>query len=309
MQFGVEYYRKYAMEQTLFFQHSALHLFGSINMASIYPRFEHTFKTSNTSIAINNASTTASTTAAASQKKNILSTPSSVSTGAGGTGIGIESSASDAEAASILDKDSKEQSKVLVVSLSRKERQGPMETSTYQERKAPSYLNFVMLPFDSTLISGAPSTISSTTLSNKGGSVKSNTAPTSISASHSSKNSHDNSNSSPASSLMASIMSNLSISFNRPDILSASFMDPSQDVFGIIIHDQERWKVWSKGLRNKILSLSMRPHGGPALGPRNRPGIVSEREWLRYASWTWDTIRKADFLSEYARAVKLSREG
>ncbi|KAG0259751.1 smg-9, nonsense mediated mRNA decay factor [Mortierella polycephala] len=149
------------------------------------------------------------------------------------------------------------------------------------ERKTAQHLNLVLLPLDSTM---SHSNNSSTTVSP-----------------HASP-------SSPSNSLQAA-MASISISFNRENILGGSFNSPDHDIFATLVQDQERWKVWTKGLRNKILSFSMRPQGGPALGPRNRPGLVSEREWLRYANRTWETIRKASFLAEYVRAAKLSREG
>ncbi|KAG0002182.1 smg-9, nonsense mediated mRNA decay factor [Entomortierella chlamydospora] len=155
------------------------------------------------------------------------------------------------------------------------------------ERKSAPYFNFVILPFDSIIASGT----SSTTNPSTAGPVAAK--PSALSS----------------NSSLQSAMSNLSVTINRYDILGASLRRPYHDVFGTVVQDQERWGVWAKGLRNKILSLSMRPQGGPALGPRNRPGIVSEREWLRYASRSWDSIRKADFLAEYVRASKLSREG
>ena len=64
-----------------------------------------------------------------------------------------------------------------------------------------------------------------------------------------------------------------------PSATTLSKQRSLQDPFSSLINSQERWSVWVNGLRNKILSISMRPQGGPALGPRNKPGMVSEREW------------------------------
>ncbi|KAG0229713.1 smg-9, nonsense mediated mRNA decay factor [Actinomortierella wolfii] len=82
----------------------------------------------------------------------------------------------------------------------------------------------------------------------------------------------------------------------------------TRDVFAKMTEDQEPWKLWARGFRNKVLSLSMRPLGGPALGSRNRPGLVSEREWFRYAVRALDTIQTAEYLQGFVRAAMLARE-
>ncbi|KAF9966139.1 smg-9, nonsense mediated mRNA decay factor [Mortierella alpina] len=176
------------------------------------------------------------------------------------------------------------------------ERQGSKEQQqdAVDERKSAQQLNLVILPYDSTLSSAAQ--VAATSLNTPAPSASSSSSSTA-------------SPSALLSSALASTMSSLSISLNRPNLLGSSLEHPDHDILATFVQDQERWKVWTKGLRNKILSFSMKPQGGPALGPRCRPGMVSEREWLRYASRTWDTIRKADFLAEYVRAAKLSREG
>ncbi|KAF9932385.1 smg-9, nonsense mediated mRNA decay factor [Mortierella alpina] len=160
------------------------------------------------------------------------------------------------------------------------------------ERKSAQQLNLVTLPYDSTLSSAAQAAASSLNTTAPSSSSLSTAPPSAL-----------------LSSALATTMSSLSISLNRSNILGCSLEHPDHDVLATFVQDQERWNVWTKGLRNKILSFSMKPQGGPALGPRCRPGMVSEREWLRYASRTWDTIRKAEFLTEYVRAAKLSREG
>ncbi|KAG9066905.1 smg-9, nonsense mediated mRNA decay factor [Linnemannia hyalina] len=164
------------------------------------------------------------------------------------------------------------------------------------EKRAGQQLNFVMLPLDSALVPQSLSRPGSGSISKK-----------------SPSNHHQQINQAASTTQHVSslnvVMASLSVNLNRHGILGGSSNTPDHDVYAALLQDQERWSVWTKGLRNKILSLSMRPQGGPALGPRNRPGMVSEREWLRYATRTWDTIRKADFLAEYVRAAKLSRDG
>ncbi|KAF9952363.1 smg-9, nonsense mediated mRNA decay factor [Mortierella alpina] len=140
------------------------------------------------------------------------------------------------------------------------ERQGSKEhQDAVDEKKSAQQLNLVTLPYDSTLSSAAQAAATSL----------STTAPTSSTASPSAL----------LSSALASTMSSLSISLTRPNILGSSLEHPDHDVLATFVQDQERWKIWTKGLRNKILSFSMKPQGGPALGPRCRPGMVSEREW------------------------------
>ncbi|KAI1319124.1 smg-9, nonsense mediated mRNA decay factor, partial [Mortierella claussenii] len=273
MQFTVDYYRKQALEQSLVFQYSTLQLFGSINMAAIYPRFENAFK--------KGVMATADNTSSAETKRLSGLLPSG----------GAESSISNSDAVQ-----DKEKSKSKEEPQQQQLQQQQLLEISMDDRKTARHLNLVLLPFDSTITAKASSSTLSATAAHAGMSQIANSgAPTILSS---------------PSSLLQFTMSNLSISFNREDMLGASsFKNPSQDTFGTLVQDQERWRVWTKGLRNKVLSLSMRPQGGPALGPRNRPGMVSEREWLRYASWSWDTIRKADFLNEYIRATKLSLVG
>ncbi|KAF9551832.1 smg-9, nonsense mediated mRNA decay factor [Mortierella hygrophila] len=163
------------------------------------------------------------------------------------------------------------------------------------EKRAGQQLNFVMLPLDSALVTQSLSKPGSGSISK-------------LPSNHRQQINHAASTTQHVSSLNAA-MASLSVNLNRHGILGGSSNTPDHDVYAALLQDQERWSVWTKGLRNKILSLSMRPQGGPALGPRNRPGMASEREWLRYATRTWDTIRKADFLAEYVRAAKLSRDG
>ncbi|KAF9438756.1 hypothetical protein BGZ76_005062 [Entomortierella beljakovae] len=188
----------------------------------------------------------------------------------------VESPYSDGEVSQKKDTDQTTKDKV----------QPQQHDTLLDERKSAQFLNIVILPFDTTVSSGTSSSNNAATNAQQGKSalIQSNL-------------------------LLQTAMSQLSFSINSFDILGASLKSPYHDIFGSAVQDQERWEVWTKGFRNKILSLSMRPQGGPALGPRNRPGAVSEREWLRYATRTWDTIRKADFLSEYVRAARLSREG
>ncbi|KAF8936919.1 smg-9, nonsense mediated mRNA decay factor [Dissophora ornata] len=234
MQFGVDHYRKLALEQANLFQHSTLQLFGSINMPSIYSRFEDTFKIGRKNIGV-----------ASTSRRKRLSTLSA--------SAGIESSSSDTESTT-----------------EKQERDKPAEEqqdSAVDDRKTAPHLNFVILPFDSTITSAA----SSQSLS-----AAANSATTSDS-NHTTGAATGKS--SDSASTLQSALSHLSISLSRHDILAASLRAPSRDVFGALVQDQERWKIWAKVLRNKVLSLSMRPQGGPALGPRNRPGMVSEREW------------------------------
>ncbi|KAG0369179.1 smg-9, nonsense mediated mRNA decay factor [Gamsiella multidivaricata] len=192
-----------------------------------------------------------------------------------------ESLSSDAESAHA--KQDKDTVKDEIVSQQKQQQR----ESADDDRRAAQHLNLVILPFDSTMAPGTPPISNKTKSITGAGKLSAASQPTTL----------------------ESAMSHLTVSFNRNDILGASLKSSSHDLLGSIVQDQERWKVWAKGLRNKVLSLSMRSQGGPALGPRNRPGMVSEREWLRYASRSWETIRKADFLSEFALATKLSREG
>ncbi|KAG0213188.1 smg-9, nonsense mediated mRNA decay factor [Mortierella sp. NVP41] len=260
MAFGPDHYRDTAAKQAQLWQHSNLQLFGSINMAAIFPRFEDTFNRA--------PNTTSVMTIERRQRLSQLSDDS-----------GSES-ASDSDGSSGED-------------LNLEPRQ-PLKSQeiVLDERRTGQQLNFVMLPLDSTLL-----THNST-----------RSGPNSNNKKAGSSHSHQQTDKAQISFLQAT-MASLSVSLNRHSILGGSSNTPDHDVYAALLQDQERWSVWTKGLRNKILSLSMRPQGGPALGPRNRPGMASEREWLRYASRTWDTIRKADFLTEYVRAAKLSRDG
>ncbi|KAG0278457.1 smg-9, nonsense mediated mRNA decay factor [Linnemannia exigua] len=268
MAFGPDHYRDSAAEQAQLWQHSNLQLFGSINMATIFPRFEDSFNRA--------PNTTAVMTIERRERLSQLSDDS-------GT---LSESESEQESS---DED-----------LNMEPRQ-PLRSQevVLDEKRTGQQLNFVMLPLDSTLITQS--------LSKPG--VNSNSNPKKSPSIHRQQNNQvSSSTAAPVSSLYAA-MASLSVNLNRHSILGGSSNTPDHDVYAALLQDQERWNVWTKGLRNKILSLSMRPQGGPALGPRNRPGMASEREWLRYASRTWDTIRKADFLSEYVRAAKLSRDG
>jgi hypothetical protein len=154
------------------------------------------------------------------------------------------------------------------------EKEEGTETSNEQqvqqqdERRTAQHFNFVSLPYDSTITPGV------TPLAKSAATEKHNS-----SSGHKLSSSMAGATLSPASGLLQSAMSHLSISLQCYNVLGASLKQPYHDVFGAVLQDQERWKVWTKGLRNKVLSLSMRPQGGPALGPRNRPGMVSEREW------------------------------
>ncbi|KAF9934303.1 smg-9, nonsense mediated mRNA decay factor [Linnemannia zychae] len=271
MAFGPDHYRDCAAKQALLWQDSHLQLFGSINMATIYPRFEDTF-----SRAPNTASVMTT------ERRERLSQLSD-------------------DSGTLSESESEEEAKSNEEDLNLEPRQPlqPQEIAL-DEKKLGQQLNFVMLPLDSTLVTQSLSKPSANTISN------SKRPPP--------KNRQQNNQATvatvppPLSSLYAAIAP-LSVNLNRHSILGNSYKSPDHDVFAGLLQDQERWSIWTKGLRNKILSLSMRPQGGPALGPRNRPGMVSEREWLRYATRTWDIIRKADFLVEYVRAAKLSRDG
>lgn len=142
------------------------------------------------------------------------------------------------------------------------------------EKRAGQQLNFVMLPLDSTLVTQS--------LSRPGaGSTSKKSSPN-----HRQQISQATATTQPASSLYAA-MASLSVNLNRHSILGGSSNTPDHDVYAALLQDQERWSVWTKGLRNKILSLSMRPQGGPALGPRNRPGMASEREWYVLVMEKW----------------------
>ncbi|KAF9209223.1 smg-9, nonsense mediated mRNA decay factor [Haplosporangium sp. Z 27] len=217
MQFGIEYYRKIAQEQAYIFQHSNLQLFGSINMAEIFPRFEDCFNTlqNNTSVS-------------GLRKKRL-------------SGL-VDSSSSDVEPPQDTE----------ATNATKEQTQPQQQDISHDQRKSAPYLNFVVLPFDSVIASGASTSM---------------------------VDSVENLSSSLSTSSLQSAMSRLSVSINCGGILGASLKNPYHDIFGTVVQDQERWGVWARGLRNKILSLSMRPQGGPALGSRNRPGMVSEREW------------------------------
>ncbi|KAG0295807.1 smg-9, nonsense mediated mRNA decay factor [Linnemannia gamsii] len=264
MAFGPDHYRDSAAKQAQLLQHSNLQLFGSINMATIFPRFEDSFNRA--------PNTTSFMTTERRERLSQLSDDS---------GILSESEPEEESSEENLNMEPRQplRSQEIVV----------------DEKRAGQQLNFVMLPLDSTLITKSLSRPIVGSISKK---QHSNPRP---------QNNHAVATT-PVSSLYAAITS-LSVNLNRHSILGGSSNTPDHDVFAALLQDQERWSVWTKGLRNKILSLSMRPQGGPALGPRNRPGMASEREWLRYATRTWDTIRKADFLAEYVRAAKLSRDG
>ncbi|KAF9128432.1 smg-9, nonsense mediated mRNA decay factor [Mortierella sp. 14UC] len=271
MAFGPDHYRDSAAKQAQLWQHSNLQLFGSINMATIFPRFEDSFNRA--------PNTTAVMTIERRERLSQLSDDS-------GTLSELESEEEESN-----DED-----------LNMEPRQ-PLRSQeiVLDEKRSGQQLNFVMLPLDSTLVTQS--------LSKPGTNSNSNAKKTS--PNHRQQNNQTASPAAlatPVSSLYAA-MASLSVNLNRHSILGGSSNTPDHDVYAALLQDQERWGIWSKGLRNKILSLSMRPQGGPALGPRNRPGMASEREWLRYASRTWETIRKADFLSEYVRAAKLSRDG
>lgn len=125
------------------------------------------------------------------------------------------------------------------------------------ETQSAKNLNFVILPLDNHL-----ATHSSRSQSDRDDNGASTSRPLSVPA----------------------MFSSLSLSLHGQNVLGSSATTLSkqrslQDPFSSLINSQERWSVWVNGLRNKILSISMRPQGGPALGPRNKPGMVSEREW------------------------------
>jgi hypothetical protein len=253
MQFDVEYYRRRSFEQANAFRHSTLQLFSSIHMRGIYSRFEDAFK----------GHDNAALCLAGKQSSTLPS-----SEGIDSSGFDTETHAEKEETGDTTDE------------------QPPPEQQQQEqdERKTAHYFNFVILPYDSSVAPGAQPPLSSksttTAAAGKHGSSSSGVKPSpSSTTSLSSTTSFSSQLSSPASMLLQSTMSQLSISFNSYNALGASLKQPYRDVFGTSVQDREKWKVWTKGLRNKILSLSMRPQGGPALGPRNRPGMVSEREW------------------------------
>ncbi|KAF9151089.1 smg-9, nonsense mediated mRNA decay factor [Linnemannia schmuckeri] len=264
MAFGPDHFRDNAAKQAQLWQHSNLQLFGSINMATIFPRFEDSFNRA--------PNTTAVMTTERRERLSQLSDDS---------GTLSESESEEESSGEDLNMEPRQPLRSQEIVL--------------DEKRTGQQLNFVMLPLDSTLVTQSLSKSGVGSISKKS------------SSNHRQQNNHAAATT-PVSSLYAT-MASLSVNLNRHSILGGSSNTPDHDVYAAILQDQERWSVWTKGLRNKILSLSMRPQGGPALGPRNRPGMASEREWLRYATRTWDTIRKADFLAEYVRAAKLSRDG
>ncbi|KAG0213409.1 smg-9, nonsense mediated mRNA decay factor [Mortierella sp. GBA30] len=230
MDFTVDHYRTLAMESAHVLQHSSLKLFGSIHMAGIYSRFEDAFNVTYNNGGVMNTG-----------RRKRLSTLTSA----------IES-LSDGDDAQELDESQAPK--------------GQQQQDPADERRSAQYLNFITLPFDSTMTPSAPS---NTTLN----SASNITSINSIIPSSSSSSALS------SESILASTFPTLSIGLTRLNILGSSQNSADHDILATVVQDQERWKVWTKGLRNKILSFSMKPQGGPALGPRNRPGMVSEREW------------------------------
>ncbi|KAF9424283.1 smg-9, nonsense mediated mRNA decay factor [Podila epigama] len=276
MRFGVEHYQRRAHELANLFQHSQLQMFASINMPSTYMRFEGAFNEtmSNSASGLTAPSDSTSTMSLSDNQQHSMqasATPSSSkprpTSTSSGVAEGVETSAKTDGSVPMI-----------------------------KNEKSTQTLNYIILPFDSSLAS--PSQYShhgstASTVPTFSPSVSHQTASTSLSRSN---------------QLFESIpLRSPFAALNRATVFGSSH--PDHDLFAKVIQDQERSKVWTRGLRNKILSLSMRPQGGPALGPRNRPGTVSEREWLRYAGRVWETIRKAEFLGEYIRAAKVSRDG
>lgn len=234
MAFGPDHYRDNAAKQAQLWQHSNLQLFGSINMATIFPRFEDSF---------NRAPNT--TSFMKTERRERLSQLSD-----------------DSE--TLSESESEEESSEENLNM---EPRQPLRSQDIilDEKRAGQQLNFVMLPLDSTLVTQSLSRPSAGSISKRS---HSNPRPQNSQAAAGA----------PMSSLYAA-MTSLSVNLNRHSILGGSSNTPDHDVFAALLQDQERWSVWTKGLRNKILSLSMRPQGGPALGSRNRPGMASEREW------------------------------
>lgn len=251
MAFGPEHYRDNAAKQAQLWQHSNLQLFGSINMTTIFPRFEDSFKRP--------PNTTAVMTI---ERRERLSQLSDDSASLSGSESEEESSGED---------------------LNMEPRQ-PLRSQeiVLDEKRAGQQLNFVMLPLDSTLVTQSLSRPGAGSISKKSSSNHRQQTNQAAATTH------------PVSSLFAA-MASLSVNLNRHSILGGSSNTPDHDVYAALLQDQERWSVWTKGLRNKILSLSMRPQGGPALGPRNRPGMASEREWYVMIMETWIVVFYACF--------------
>lgn len=282
MKFGVGHYQHRSQELANLFQHSGLQLFASINMPTIYTRFEDAFKSGTTTTIKSVLDSTATNNSTASPEQS-ATTPTAKT-----------KDPSDATVAAVSDGSVQDSSSLA-------------SSNINNDRKSAQFLNFVTLPFDSTLtpVSSQHTHQHRPTLS---ASSSSSSVPLSSMSSLSISLSALTSSLSSSSSSLSSTLSSLSpFALNRAQIFGSVQAD--HDVFAKTVQDQERARVWNKGLRNKILSLSMRPQGGPALGPRCRPGMVSEREWLRYMVRVWDSVRKAEFLGEYVRAGKLSRDG
>lgn len=281
MKFGVGHYQHRSQELANLFQHSGLQMFASINMPTTYTRFEEAFKSGTATP----ASTSTSKLADSAVANNSSASPETQATTP--LKAKVDQSYDTAAAAAAAAPDGSVQDSTL--------------TNNISDRKAAQFLNFVTLPFDSTLTPVPQNTHQHLRPTLSSSSSSSSVPP---STSLSSLSAHSLSSLNFSSSI---ISPSPFTALNRAQLFGSVHAD--HDVFAKTVQDQERSRVWNQGLRNKILSLSMRPQGGPALGPRMRPGMVSEREWLRYMVRVWDAVRKAEFLGEYIRAGKLSRDG
>ncbi|KAG0352957.1 smg-9, nonsense mediated mRNA decay factor [Podila minutissima] len=281
MKFGVGHYQHRAQELANLFQHSGLQMFASINMPTIYTRFEDAFKSGTATSTISAAKLTDSAVAnnSSASPDNQATTPSLKAK---------TDQTDDTAAATAVAPDEPVQDSTLA--------------TTINERKSAQFLNFVTLPFDSTL-----TPVSQNTQQHHRPTLSSSSSSSSVPPLSTSLSSLSSLSLSSLTSSSSTISPSPFSALNRAQVFGSVHAD--HDVFAKTVQDQERSRVWNQGLRNKILSLSMRPQGGPALGPRMRPGMVSEREWLRYMVRKWDAVRKAEFLGEYVRAGKLSRDG